>query len=302
MKLSIAAITAREEPGLEWLIEGLASQMTGDDKVEIIVVDFYGRSPRDLFPDASANASLLNVSAVAVAPKPTPWQGPYRVTSRDYAAIANARNTALCLASYDYVAFLDDRARLGPGWLAAVRRAEKSRASVVVGPCDRGSPRGPTSQDGRRMAYRGGRFGIPPVHMYGGNACMPLAWALEVGGFEEETDPVGGQDLVMGAMLVNCFHRIDFDATMCVVQDRRVDGLASDPDMHPFPRGNKGEPPRDKRGALQARYGTRTRTSHAAELAATRDRLRKLAIDGFPMHGATADTLDWFDGRPIGEM
>ena len=35
--------------------------------------------------------------------------------------------------------------------------------------------------------------------------CMPLAWALEVGGFEEETDPVGGQDAVMGHMLINCF-------------------------------------------------------------------------------------------------
>jgi hypothetical protein len=134
--------------------------------------------------------------------------------------------------------------------------------------------------------------------------CMPLAWALEVGGFEEETDPVGGQDFVMGSMLINCFHRIDFDASMAVLQDRRIDGLASDPDMHPFPRGDKGTPPHDKRGFLQLRYGARTRTSHAAELVAMRDHVQSRGgeIPVFPMHKATAATPDWFDSHPIGNM
>ena len=300
MKLSILVITAREDPGLEWLAEGLIEQQKPGDEIEIIIVDFHQRAADALLTDEIRLIGCVKRARV-VTPKPTPWQGPHRLTSRDYAAIANARNTALCLATYDYVAFLDDRARLGPEWLAAVRRAEKSRASVVAGPCHRGRPGEPLAIDARLNTYRGGgRTSIPPHHLYGGNMCMPLAWALEVGGFEEETDPVGGQDAVMGQMLINCYHRLDFDASMAVIQDRRIDGLASDPDMHPFPRGDKGFPPKDKRGAVAKRYAERTRTTHASELVAQRDRVQ--GGQAFSMHDATASTLDWFDRRPIREM
>ena len=206
--------------------------------------------------------------ARVVTPKPTPWQGPHRLTSRDYAAIANARNTALCLATYDYVAFLDDRAHLGPEWLAAERRAEKSRASVVAGPSHRGRPGEPLAIDARLNTYRGGgRTSIPPHHLYGGNMCMPLACrrSRSAGSKKRPIPSAASGDAVMGQMLINCYHRLDFDASMAVIQDRRIDGLASDPDMHPFPRGDKGFPPKDKRGAVAKRYAERTRTTHASE-------------------------------------
>lgn len=42
------------------------------------------------------------------APKPTPWRGPYRLTSRNYWAKSNALNTAAVLAKHNRMVFLDD--------------------------------------------------------------------------------------------------------------------------------------------------------------------------------------------------
>ena len=43
MKITIAFITAWEEPHLEWLCAGIEQQARSDDKIELIVVDALGR-------------------------------------------------------------------------------------------------------------------------------------------------------------------------------------------------------------------------------------------------------------------
>src|SRR6185295_9580550 len=70
---------------------------------------------------------------LVVPPKPSIWQGRYRVTRENWWGAANARNTFLCLASHDYLAFLDDRCHPAPSWLEAVRRGWQTRGSVYAG-------------------------------------------------------------------------------------------------------------------------------------------------------------------------
>ncbi len=298
MKLSILTITARREPHYAWLTQGIAAQEQLDDEIELVIVDYFGRDAAELAPDWDRASSIHQV--VVCKPKPNPWQGAYRVTRRDLAAIANARNTAVCLATHDYVAFLDDSARLGGRWLECVRRGERERESVISGAVDRGKPGGRREIDDRTRMFIGGKQGCPPYFLYGGNTCMPLAWALEVGGFEEGTDPVGHQDFVMGCMLAHCGRRIDYVPAMALLQDRRLDGRPDDKDMHPFPRANKGLPPNDKRHAIEAKFRGHVRTTELTQdIAAIRAAVQR--GEPFPVHTFAASDPDWFDGSPIGD-
>ena len=133
MKFTIGYITAREEPQLEWLIDGLERQARPGDEIELIVVDALGRLASSIgFRPIKAITKLVETK-----PKPTVWQGPHRVTAHDFFANANARNTALVLCSTTYICFLDDRCKLDPGWLDQVRRGEHERKSAICGPYDK---------------------------------------------------------------------------------------------------------------------------------------------------------------------
>lgn len=302
MKLSIATCTARREPNYSWLLDGLAAQAEVGDELELVIIDLLERSPDDLVPNFGRVDAIAQV--VIAPPKPNPWQGRYRVTKRDVAAVANARNTALCLVTHDYVAFVDDSTRLGDGWLAAVRRAAArpdAGAVVQVGPIERGKPGDARREtDDRWRLYPRGKRGCPAYFLYGGNACMPLSLALEVGGFEEATDPVGRQDLVMGHMLAHAGRRIDFDPSMRVVQDRRLYAKPTDDDMHPLPRVNRGNPPRDKATVIEQRYGALVKTSDLTpDIAQLRAAIQR--GEPFPIHTVGAEDPDWFDCSPIGD-
>jgi len=56
-------------------------------------------------------------------PKPTIWQGTYRVTTTDWWANSNARNTAIALCETEWIIFYDDRCVLMPGYLDALEDA-----------------------------------------------------------------------------------------------------------------------------------------------------------------------------------
>lgn len=288
MQLTIATITARDEPHYEWLIDELAAQAESDDEIEVVVIDFHAREPSELMPGAACVPSIRRV--MVHPPKPTPWQGAHRVTSRDLHAIANARNTALCLATFGYIAFLDDRVHIGKKWLDTVRRAEHERASAICGPCDRMVGMD-IEIDSRSAISPRGEVGCDGAWLYGGNFALPLAWALEVNGCEEGTDPTGGQDCVMGLMLANHGHRIDFDMAMGVVIDRRLET------KHPFQRIDEDGP----RGrTIVERFAGLLRTEMTPNLDELRTRI--MLGERFPPHDRLATDLDWFSGEPIGKM
>lgn len=287
MKITIAYITAREEPHLEWLCDGIEQQAKSSDKIELIVVDALGR------PATAIGYRPVNgiKKLIETRPKPTIWQGEHRVTAHDFFANANARNTAIVLCSTDYICFLDDRCKLEPGWLEQVRRAEKKRESVICGPCDKHEDRGP-SIDHRRQHAPQGKQDCGGGWCYGGNFGLPLKWLFEVNGCEEGCDPVGLEDCVLGHMLNNGGHRIDFVVEMAVQLDRC--GF-----IHPlnFPRHDKGQAPHDKSNAICARFFPRKRTEFTPDL----KKLCKL-IDKkkpLPIPDPNGDYRDWYDGSSI---
>jgi hypothetical protein len=111
--LTIAYLTFRSKPRFEWFVASLNREfrdMPSLDRASTQVMVIDGRYPRKL----EANFTFEHHS-----PKPTVWQGPHRLTQRDYFAAANTRNTALALARGTHVAFVDDLSVLLPGWLKA---------------------------------------------------------------------------------------------------------------------------------------------------------------------------------------
>lgn len=294
MKLSVCTITARDQPRYEWLFDALAMQARPDDEIEIVIVDLFDRSIDTLVPiDRRSTPSAIRRIQVSP-PKPNPWQGEFRVTRRDLHGIANARNTALCLATHDYVAFVDDRVRLGHRWLETVRHHEATRTSAICGPCDRDVLGTGRQLDDRKERAPKGHSGCSGDWFYGGNFALPLEWALEINGCEEATDPVGRQDRVMGWMLENRGRRIDYLPHMAVWLDRK---LRSE---HPVPRVNIGRAPADKRTAICRRFGKHNRTLFTPDLKKLRAEIQR--GEPFPVHSLTAETPDWYSGKRIGDM
>jgi hypothetical protein len=287
VKFSISYITAREDPRLDWLVDSLERQVHSKDEIELIVVDALGRPAREIGFRSIKTVTRL----VETRPKPSIWQGPHRVTAHDFYANANARNTAIALASTDYMCFLDDRCSLDPGWLDVVRRGERKRSSVLCGTYTKRENRG-FAVDHRRERELRGKRDCSGGWCFGCNIALPLDWALKINGFEEGCDPVGLEDCVFGHMLSNAGYRLDFVVEMSVQLDR------SGP-VHPpnFPRQDKGVSPKDKSHALEARFTSRKRTEFTPDLKKLR---AELARGGsFPVPDPKADYRDWYDASPL---
>ena len=287
MRVTLAFITAREEPHLEWLCDGIEQQARSGDKIELIVVDALGSPATAIgYRPVKAITKLIETR-----PKPTIWQGAHRITAHNFFANANARNTAIVLCTTNYICFLDDRCRLDPGWLEQVRLGDRKRESVICGPYDKHEDWG-VSMDHRRQLAPQGKQSCGGGWCYGGNFALPLKWLLEVNGCEEGCDPVGLEDCVLGHMLENVGRRIDFVVEMSVQQDRL--GF-----VHPlmFPRQDRGQSPNDKSHAIRSRFFPLKRTEFTPEL----KKLRRLARKKkpLPIPGPSGGYRDWYDDSPI---
>lgn len=290
MRATIIYVTGRPEPKLDWLIDGLCQQAIDGDQIELIVVDRLGRDPHDIGFRPCAPV----VRIVSTTPKPTPWQGAQRLVPRDWWAVSNARNTGIVLATTDYLAFLDDRCKLMPGWMQALRTGHAERASVLAGTYEK-VENDRVTRDHRWRSHPNGLSACGGGWLFGCSIALPLAWALEVNGFEEGVDGMSGEDYLFGMMLERRHRRIDFRPELGVVQDR------SDGTSHHLPRRDKGVSPNDKSHAAIRRFGTRTRTEITPDLTKMRESVLRLG-QPFPDVDPDAAHLDWFDGQPIKDM
>lgn len=262
--------------------------------MQVIVIDALDRSVDQLAPGFSPRATG-GVHALSVTPpKPSIWQGPHRVTNCDWWAMSNARNTAFVLAEHDYIAFLDDACRLGDGWLDAVRAGCRERQSVIAGTYDK-LESGRRTPDHRRSHAPGGLKNCGGSWLFGCTFAMPLAWALEVNGFEEGLDGMGMEDCVFGLYLANNGRRIDFSTSLSVEQDRGEPAGSNSSTV--YKKIDKGVSPKDKSHAALDRFAKRKRTEFTPDLRVLRAAMARGAEWPPPMLGR--DARDWFDGQLV---
>ena len=161
-----------------------------------------------------------------IPPKPTPWQGAHRQTSRDWFAAINARNTALIVADGRTFVGVDDLSVPLPGWWDQVRH------SAVHGYLAMGAykkVRELNVEQGRVISYRddgnghdsrwgtghdGGISPAPGSNLYGCCFSLPLEIALRVDGFDEHCNGLGSEDTDFGQRAersgCRCFYNRNF--------------------------------------------------------------------------------------------
>jgi len=210
---------------VQWFFDSLHRECKGNyDGLKIVVLDFYADEPgrRDWL------AKQTHCDVTHVPPKHTVWQGKHRLTTQDYYAISNTRNTIACYAPDGFLAYVDDLSVLRTGWLDSVRRAMQ-KGYVVCG-----SYRKVLSlvvENGEAVYWRDNKAGVDPRlglgredgavtipggAMYGCSLAMPIEALLDVNGFDENTDccGLGGEDSLMGLMLEHCGWPIKYDIRM----------------------------------------------------------------------------------------
>lgn len=241
--ISVVFVTGREEPAFDWFASSLARQLGDGDDIEVIVVDRHlseARTERFL-RDAAGRFPLRHVS-----PKPSPWQGPHRLTSRDSFAASNARNSGLVHARAPYVVFVDDCAVLMPGWWSAVRRGARG-GDVVAGAYERRSrmvvrggvmiegrldargrdARWPSGDDALRVPIEGGQ-------LYGASFAAPRELLLSINGLDEMCDGLGQEDVHLGMRIAATGATIWYDRAMLTIESEELNHAGT-----PLPRNDR---------------------------------------------------------------
>ena len=184
--------------------------------------------------DRLSEAVRGRFAARHVPAKPTPYNGPHRLTQRDYFAPASARNTGVVHASRSYIAFSDDAAVLVPGWWGEVRQAARDeyvvagayrkrwemvveRDALVRGRLDAGGT------DGRW--HQGSDTGAVPAHgsqLFGCSFGIPRGLLLAVNGLDELCDLVGGVDSQLGTPLEYFGVEVRYSRRMLTVESQEL--------------------------------------------------------------------------------
>jgi len=211
----VAYFTSRREPHFEWFMDALACQATDLTETQIVLVDYW-LSPGH--PHQKPEGRRERMSAIVdgrcsflhLPPKPTPWQGAQRQTSRDWFAASNARNTALIVADGHTFVGVDDLSVPLPGWWDQIRHSA-THGYLAMGAYKK--VRNLRVERGNVVSYRddgngtdsrwgtgsdGGIVSAPGANLYGCSFALPLETALKVDGFDEACSRIGAEDYDFG--------------------------------------------------------------------------------------------------------
>lgn len=291
-RLTIAYITGRYAPMFGWTFDSLEKQVGSENDIDIIVISAQDVS----FP------YQVKVSA----PKYSVWQGKHRLTSSEWWAMSNARNTAICLAQDGYIVFLDDRCVLQPGWLHAVREAMDGNYAIagtykkvhnLVVKDGLAASWDNETQDSR-MPYASNKEGPAPCGgewFFGCSCGLPLEWALNIGGYDEDCDSLSFEDCIFGIMLEKNGYPIRFDPRMAIIQDRTPGQLGPE-----YKRTDKGISPCDKSHRIleMVQKGGRHKAPNYFGEGGIRA-LRERVLKGEPFPIMQVPQNDWFDGQLV---
>ena len=305
MSLTVAYLTNRQEPLIEWFFQSLALQVGAEVPPHVIVVDFYAEQEgrRQKF-DEMASKYLLHIQHVE--PKPNVWSGRFRLPADNWFSAANSRNTALCLCKTDWLAYVDDLSILMPGWLNCVKDAmrvgyvalgsyRKAFGMVVENGLLKSFDR--ESVDTRLKQVTQDVTPCDGGWLYGCSLAGPVEDFLKVGGWPQDLcDGLGSEDCVMGKAMRNAGVDLRYDRRMITVESEEGHGQPGG-----FKKADKGP------------AGTESDKSHRALRTGEKTtyfynvcdipKLRRDILSGgsFPVTDI-GPNFDWFDGQPISEF
>lgn len=305
MRLTIAYITSRRNPNITWFSESLVAQAKG--RLTLLVIDSNLSVRRDSLQQDDPIVTVFRtlgrsngIDVTETIPKPTIWQGPHRITKEDWWSKSNALNTAICLCETEWIAFVDDRSVLMPGWLNCIKEAMRENYAVVGTYAKHANLKvenGVITDMGTVLGVdhrpqTGGPY--PTKDWYGGHGALPLEWCLRVNGFSEDLcDGLGSEDSMFGVTLHNSGYPIRYDPRMKIIEDRtpgEIDGALK--------RADKGISPLDKSHRIVEILRDKTSSQNSFDIRNLRDRV----LSGEPFPPPSASHFDWFDNQPISEM
>lgn len=319
----------RGQPRIEWFLASLVNQISLEDNIKVVVVDYHFKLNPDRinresvaerrlsFLEQSERFPSLNEKMWGCSPKPCVWQGSHRLTKVDWFAASNARNTGLCLAPDGWIAYVDDLSVLMPGWLKAVRESmvghyivlgayKKVKKLVVENGIAKSyeefpggiDSRWPCGNDNAPVPASGGM-------MYGCSVAMPVNALLTIGGWPEYCDGLGSEDYVCGLALQNAGYEFKYD--------RRMLTLESEEDHHNGPVFRK-EDWHFENGIPVTGGNGRDDKSHAALNIALSSKyfenyyeggirkMREEVLSGKPFPVLNNPQHDWYTKIPLSEL
>lgn len=310
--LTIAYMTCRKEPMFEWFADSLRNELSSNySNKRLVVVDNHANEPGRK-EEFERKARWPSGQYFHVPPKPTVWQGQYRLTSQDYFAASNARNTALCLAPDGWIAYVDDVSVLVPGWLTRIEQAEHSHY-IVLGAyqkvtnlrVEQGRIISCVDTDyGYDTRLKQLKFHRNPVKtsgswFFGCSVAAPVEAFLTINGWDEDCDSMGAEDYACGLMLEKQGYDLRYDPQMMTYESEEHHSCP--PVMPRKGRTNIQGHPTDAHAYLaMLKAGRKTAPNYFGEGGIRRVRDRVLAGEPFPI--VQVPDRDWRDGRLLSEL
>ena len=333
MKTTILQCTYRQEPHFDWLCDSLARQSASLEDAELVVVDgMLWHDGAERRRDTLRRAALPFVRRVGrahdecvqhLAPKPSRWQGPHRMTRSDFYGLANARNTGLIVARGEWVAIADDCSVLHERWLER-HRYWHERGHGVAGAFF--TYRTARVEDGRIVEGDPGPYGLDPRAVqfpvpilaiqgwgYGLNTSFRLTTAVEIGGWDEMYDAYAGNDdcdFGIRAERAGLSYMFDPDclAYQILADHEEVCGHAGWGEKPPRKQKevilrHDGKPHYCGEGLIERlRLDDPTRTRPLADWYDLAEQRRIYGETGRIVQERLGPTTHWVDGQPLAEM
>lgn len=308
--ITIAYITNRIEPKIEWFFDSLRNQI-GSDPVKVIVVDFHAEASgrKNLVASKAYGLDVLHIP-----PKPSIWCGPSRVTNADCFDASGFRNTALLHCETDFIVYADDLSVLDQSWYREVKIAAERRGwtfgsyrkvndlSVVNGTIAGFSDH--EQGHDSRWPYSGQRpkaFKCPCEWLFGCSLVAPVDDLLDIGGWPEFLcGGMGYEDSALGVILKNRKTKTFFAPRMLTYEDNNMHLLSGQWFSRRDPcRCNPCTTPRnDKSHAMLDMVSSAIRSPMNGDIRSERiNVITGKGYDPLPEH-----PVEWFTGKPLNEF